>query len=335
MLQRREWIAPNALLRLDLAFEVLPQIFVTTAISGHDIGLAAICPVRLSGGNVLTHRARLGRTGSVMGHRVDTLALGFVSLVWLAACERAEPSAYAAPREAQGALLPSAAQAAALTTLAKVSERSECPAEMALVEGDYCPNVELHCRKYLDPEGRYQQFRCAEYGPSTCKSKQRRHLRFCIDKHEYVPQGETLPANHKSFTHAEKLCTAEGKRVCRESEWNFACEGEEMRPYPYGFARDASACNADRADLFEKDGSLRDLREPPGAHPRCASPFGVLDLSGNLEEFVAMDRRGPAQPAMKGSYWQPGRNFCRAAQTAHDRYYNGTETGFRCCAEPR
>jgi hypothetical protein len=37
---------------------------------------------------------------------------------------------------------------------------------------------------------------------------------------------------------------------------------------------------------------------------------------------------------MKGAYWQPGRNFCRAAQTAHDRYYNGTETGFRCCSDP-
>jgi hypothetical protein len=37
---------------------------------------------------------------------------------------------------------------------------------------------------------------------------------------------------------------------------------------------------------------------------------------------------------MKGAFWQPSRNFCRAAQTAHDRYYNGTETGFRCCSEP-
>lgn len=208
-----------------------------------------------------------------------------------------------------------------------------CGENMVLVEGEYCPKVQLNCKKYLDPKGRYEQFRCAEYGPSECLSKERKHLRFCIDRTEFSEPGETLPANHKSFTHGEKACAAEGKRMCRESEWNFACEGEEMRPYPYGFARDASACNADRLDVVSPEGKLRDLRAPGGSFARCKSPFGVMDMAGNLEEFVAMDVKGPAVPAMKGAYWQPSRNFCRAAQTAHDRYYNGTETGFRCCSD--
>jgi formylglycine-generating enzyme len=204
---------------------------------------------------------------------------------------------------------------------------------MVLVEGEYCPKVQLNCKSYLDPKGRYEEFRCAEYGPSRCLSKERRHMRFCIDRTEFAEQGETLPANHRSFTHGEKACAAQGKRMCRESEWNFACEGEEMRPYPYGFARDSSACNADRADVVSPEGKLRDLRAPGGSFSRCKSPFGVMDMAGNLEEFVAMDAKGPARPAMKGAYWQPSRNFCRAAQTAHDRYYNGTETGFRCCSD--
>jgi formylglycine-generating enzyme required for sulfatase activity len=224
---------------------------------------------------------------------------------------------------------------AAIARPAPPAEATACPAGMVLVEGEYCPNVELNCKRYLDGEGRYEKFRCAEYGPSTCRSKQRRHMKFCIDPHEYVPDGSSLPENFKSFTHAEKICGGLGKRICRESEWNFACEGEDMRPYPYGFKRDAGACNADRSDLFGASGKLRDLRSPPGAYPRCASPFGVFDMAGNLEEFVAIDARGPARPAMKGAYWQPGRNHCRAAQTAHDRYYNGTETGFRCCADTR
>jgi hypothetical protein len=78
---------------------------------------------------------------------------------------------------------------------------------------------------------------------------------------------------------------------------------------------------------------LKDLRAPSDAYPRCTSPFGVRNLAGNLEEFVALDGPGRARPAMKGAYWQPSRNFCRAAQTAHDEYYNGIETGFRCCAD--
>jgi formylglycine-generating enzyme required for sulfatase activity len=119
-----------------------------------------------------------------------------------------------------------------------------------------------------------------------------------------------------------------------EREWNFACEGEQMLPYPYGHNRDASACNADHTDLMDRQGKLKDLRVGPDAYPRCVSPFGVHHMAGNLEEFVALDARGPARPAMKGAYWQPGRNTCRAAQTAHDRFYQGTETGFRCCSDP-
>jgi hypothetical protein len=257
-----------------------------------------------------------------------------VALSATAACDRAEP-VRATPWSDEAPIAAAGAEVAAAVVRAQPTEESACPAGMIFVEGNYCPEVELNCKRYLDGAGRYEKFRCAEYGPTTCRSKQRRPMKFCIDAHEFVPAGSPLPENHRSFTHADKTCRGLGKRVCRESEWNFACEGEEMRPYPYGFKRDAAACNADRADLFGASGKLRDLRAPPGAYPRCASPFGVLDMAGNLEEFVAIDGRGPARPAMKGAYWQPGRNHCRAAQTAHDRFYNGTETGFRCCADSR
>lgn len=213
------------------------------------------------------------------------------------------------------------------------AEASACPENMVLVEGEYCPDVEHRCKRWMDPEGPYHNFRCAEYEqPARCKSA-RVTKRFCIDRDEYTPAGESLPANHKSLTDASRTCKSLGKRVCRESEWNFACEGEEMRPYPYGFSRDSSACNADHTDIVSSAGTLIDRRAPSDAYPRCESPFGVRNLSGNLEEMVARDGPGPMRAAMKGAYWQPSRNHCRAAQTAHDEYYNGTETGFRCCAD--
>jgi formylglycine-generating enzyme len=270
------------------------------------------------------------------------LALGLAAL-GLASCQRGEPANLLKPGESEPTRAAVANVSAAhdeRVALASLQEQksaqaapSACPSNMVLVEGEYCPRVELTCKRYMDPKGRYQQFRCAEYAPSKCLSKQRVHMRFCIDRTEFTEAGQTLPANHKSFTHGEQACSAQGKRLCRESEWNFACEGEEMRPYPYGFARDSGACNADRTDVLSPAGKLRDLRAPGGSFARCASPFGVMDMAGNLEEFVAMDRQGPPQPAMKGAYWQPSRNFCRAAQTAHDKFYNGTETGFRCCSD--
>ena len=208
-----------------------------------------------------------------------------------------------------------------------------CPDGMVLVEGDYCPEVRHHCERYLDPPGRYEAFRCAKYSrPAECLGERVR-MRFCIDRDEYVGDGDSLPENFQSWTRARKTCQGLGKRVCLESEWNFACEGEQMQPYPYGWERDATACNADHADIVDDKGELRDRRARADEYPRCVSPFGVRNMTGNLEEFVTRDRVVPPAPAMKGAYWQPGRNHCRAAQTAHDGYYNGMETGFRCCRD--
>ncbi len=227
-------------------------------------------------------------------------------------------------------MAPRALRASALAAPAEPA----CPTGMGLVEGSYCTAVRHRCLDYLDGAGRYAEFRCERYAePAECVGE-RRPLRFCMDIDEYSAPGETLPANFRSYTHAKRTCGEQGKRVCRESEWNFACEGEEMRPYPYGFARDSAACNADQTDLVNGEGKLKDRRAPSNAYPRCVSPFGIRNLSGNLEEFVQRDDVLPEAPAMKGAYWQPGRNHCRAAQTAHDAYYNGTETGFRCCADP-
>jgi len=214
-------------------------------------------------------------------------------------------------------------------------EPSSCGEGMLLVEGEYCPDLEHRCKRYLTPYGRFAKYRCAEYGEPRCRSKQRRSLRFCIDRDEYTEPGARLPLNHKSFTDAEQICQSIGKRVCTESEWNFACEGNEMRPYPYGFDRDPRACNSDRTDILTPGKALRDLRAPSDAFPECVSPFGVRNLSGNLEEFVLKEGSDPPRPVMKGAYWQPSQNACRSRQTVHGARYSGTETGFRCCSEAR
>ncbi len=217
-------------------------------------------------------------------------------------------------------------------------EAAACPDGMVLVEGEYCPHVEQRCRRWMDPPGRYHEYRCAEYEqPARCVGS-RTHERFCIDRRERTEGGTDLPLNVQSWTDAKHTCEAAGARVCKESEWNFACEGEEMRPYPYGWRREAARCNADRLDLLAIDApwKLRDERAPAGAHPSCASPFGVLDMAGNVAEWVSVDRVPEGTVVVqKGNWWQPGKHACRDAQGGHDRYYKGTETGFRCCASAR
>jgi formylglycine-generating enzyme required for sulfatase activity len=214
---------------------------------------------------------------------------------------------------------------------------SDCPDGMVLVEGEYCPNVMQRCLRWMDPKGKYHEYRCAEYAkPAICRGK-REHRRFCIDRYERtggVPAD--VPLNVQSWTDAKAACESQGARVCLESEWNFACEGEEMRPYAYGWSRQNAQCNADRMDLLVPgdESKLVDRRTPADAHPSCTSPFGVHGMAGNVAEWVSVDGFSDGRLVVqKGNWWQPGKHACRDAQGGHDKFYKGTETGFRCCKD--
>lgn len=220
------------------------------------------------------------------------------------------------------------------TPIATPPAPSACPDGMVLVEGEYCPNVEQTCLEWMDPPGRYQYFRCKRYAqPAKCNGA-KVHKRFCIDASERVEKDSDLPLNKKSWTDATGICKESGARLCMTSEWQFACEGEEMRPYPYGWERDSSACNADISTGLGKVGGLVDHRAPASAHPKCVSPFGVHDMSGNVDEWATVDNAAPGvREVMKGSWWMPGRNHCRAFQGGHGARYAGTESGVRCCKD--
>jgi len=213
---------------------------------------------------------------------------------------------------------------------------SACPRDMALVEGEYCTEVFQFCARWLDDE-KLPFARCSEFrNPSRCIGT-RVKQRFCIDRYEYTAPGEELPLNYQSFHKSNALCVSLGKRLCTETEWTFACEGEEMRPYPYGFVR-APKCNQDRNDLFESNPHrqiLADRRERADGRPECISPFGVYNLAGNMDESVLREGKAHVDPfrnALKGGWWMAARNRCRPSTTAHDDYYKDIQVGTRCCS---
>jgi formylglycine-generating enzyme len=214
------------------------------------------------------------------------------------------------------------------------SDVQSCPLRMILVEGDYCTSVEETCLTWADaPTNKFA--RCSKFAPSVCAGP-RVHKRFCVDQDEYVPPGESLPMSDTSWSQARAVCERQSKRLCKETEWEFACEGEQMLPYPTGYERDPGACNVDRLDLIDPGtGKLRDHREPPSEVDRCRSPFGVRSMSGNVDEWVWRDRTsGEWRSALKGGWWMPARDRCRPATTAHDEHFHGPQTGVRCCANP-
>jgi sulfatase modifying factor 1 len=215
------------------------------------------------------------------------------------------------------------------------SSDPSCPDSMLLVEGDYCTQVRQECIRWEDPPTS-RLARCAVFAPSQCVGR-RVHRRFCVDRDEYSERGQSLPAGDVSWTKAREICTNHDKRLCLESEWEFACEGEGMLPYPTGYDRDATACNYDKGNLVDPaTGRLRDQRQPSGQLDRCVSPFGVRNMSGNIDEWVWRDRTGGEwRSALKGGWWMAARDRCRPATTSHNESYHELQTGLRCCADAR
>jgi formylglycine-generating enzyme required for sulfatase activity len=203
---------------------------------------------------------------------------------------------------------------------------------MVMVEGEYCTEVREDCLDWLEPPSN-SVARCARFAPSVCVGE-RVKKRFCIDRDEYVVPGGELPLGDVSWAQARDICESQKKRLCMETEWEFACEGEAMLPYTTGYDRDATLCNFDRADLLDRDGKLRDQRAPASETNRCVSPFGVRNMSGNVDEWVWRDRTwGEWRSALKGGWWMPGRDRCRPATTAHDERFHALQTGVRCCSD--
>jgi iron(II)-dependent oxidoreductase len=109
------------------------------------------------------------------------------------------------------------------------------------------------------------------------------------------------PVTWVSFEDARAYAAWAGKRLPHEWEWQYAAQGTDGRSYPWGNEWDASAVPA--AD------KSRTMRGPDAvdAHPKGASPFGVMDLVGNVwqwtEEFTDEHTRGGILRG--GSYYQP------------------------------
>jgi sulfatase modifying factor 1 len=220
---------------------------------------------------------------------------------------------------------------------------------MVLVKGSYCPLPYQKCLERPRIAGTNSYTQCQRYAPSECKSKSRRPMRFCMDRYEWPNQKGERPRTLTSWPEARKMCAALDKRLCTEHEFNFACEGETMKPHVYGFVRNDTICNFDRPyrarthdyhrwdkcmadDVCRLEYERLDQRLPAGSMPRCVSDHGVFDLNGNANEWVfRKDQVTPKRSGLKGGWWGPVRNRCRPMTTFHLEGDYGYEVGFRCC----
>jgi len=165
------------------------------------------------------------------------------------------------------------------------------------------------------------------------------HLRDWVDGRPRAGW-ENKPVTWVSLEDARAYAAWAGKRLPHEWEWQYAAQGVDGRLFPWGNSWDEKAVPDANSD--------RKLKPPAdvGAHPLGASPFGVMDLVGNVwqwtDEFVdehtrAAILRGGCAYQPKTSHWY----FPQAYQLdEHGKYLlmapcrdRAGMLGFRCVVD--
>ena len=88
---------------------------------------------------------------------------------------------------------------------------------------------------------------------------------------------DSFPVVYVTWNEAKKYCEWAGKQLPTEAQWEKAARGEDGFTYPWGTTLDNTKANIS---------ALKNDTTAVGSYPGGASPYGAMDMAGNVFEWV-------------------------------------------------